>query len=274
MDSNPNQSQSDPKTVQDQRTKKTDRLPVVELRPVIRKTNTVLMTFQDKAPEKKPEPQLVMDPNQNKDQMKPVQAVWKGNDLLEVTTNRARAISGSVDGVKKIGGLGLGRMVVRGFMCLMRWCGCLFGRKPRFIQVQDTLNAKGHHFTDVEFIDRWALVEFGVTCPRCEKIVAAPWQFERIVETNTGEGIFCPGCGALLLACPTTEKSEHLLPYTKDLEKFSRQRHQLSPYSSEEASKIRMQTAMERADPLAVVQKEVEKEQQKAGQPPVQVLSD
>lgn len=218
--------------IADPKTKQTDRLPVV-------------------------------DPNKNKDQMKPVQAIWKGNELLEVTSNRSRAISGSGEGVQRTGHTGLlVRWVVHGFGLVRRLFGALFGRKTRFIRVQDTLNATGHHFSDVEFVDRWGLVEFGITCPRCEKVAAAQWQFDRIVETNTGEGIFCPECGALLLACPTTEKEEHLLPYTKDLEKFARERHALSPHSSEEASKIRMQRAAEKAerlaDPMAVVAKAVD----------------
>ena len=269
MDSSLSQQPPDPKT------KKTDRLPVVELRPVEQQIHTVLRTVVDQIQEKKPEPQLVLDPGKNKNQMKPVKAIWKGNELLEVTTNRSRAISGSVNGVRGTGGSVFGRLVhtvACGCMWPIRSLGYLFGRRKKILPIQDVINATSHCFTDIEYTDRWGLVEFGVTCPRCEKAVAAPWQFDRIVQTNAGEGIFCPGCGALLLASPVTEKEEHKLPYTKELETFSRKRHPLSPYTSEEASKIRMAAAAAKADPLSVVQKEVEQEQQKASKPPVQVL--
>lgn len=43
----------------------------------------------------------------------------------------------------------------------------------------------------------------------------------------------------MLLASPDTEHEDHLLPFTTDMYKFSRKRHPMSPYSSQEAHVIR-----------------------------------
>jgi hypothetical protein len=118
----------------------------------------------------------------------------------------------------------------------------------------DPLSGKDHCFTRVEYVSRWGLVEFGVTCPKCEALAAAPGQFKRVWNTADGEAVTCPECKSTLLASPTTEKEEHLLPYSTKLHKFSRTRHQWSPYTSQQAAEIRETLPKRLAkDPMAVL---------------------
>lgn len=146
-----------------------------------------------------------------------------------------RALSGLWKFLKKIVGLGSSRDLIK----------------------VDPLSGKDHCFTRVEYVSRWGLVEFGVTCPKCEAVAAGPGQFKRVWNTADGEAVTCPECKSTLLASPTTEKDEHLLPYSTKLHAFSRKRHPWSPYTTQQAADIRETLAARlKRDPFDAIEKE------------------
>lgn len=126
-----------------------------------------------------------------------------------------------------------------------RWVSALVGlvRKPRVRRaVFDPVNTISGCEANVEYVSRWALVEFGVSCPRCGGLAAQKGQFSKIIETTSGEAVQCAdsSCRWLLMASPDTEHEDHLLAFDiKTMYKFSRVRHPMSPYSSQEAHVIR-----------------------------------
>lgn len=139
----------------------------------------------------------------------------------------------------------------RGLKAIRRWCGWLTStllalvptRKLR--AVFDPINvASGSNGCqgNTEYVSRWALVEFGVSCPRCGGLAAQKGQFSKIIKTTSGEAVQCADstCRWLLFASPDTEHEDHKLPFdAKAMYRFSRERHPMSPYSSQEAHVIR-----------------------------------
>jgi hypothetical protein len=102
---------------------------------------------------------------------------------------------------------------------------------------------------NVGYVSRWSLVEFGVGCTRCGEIAAPRMGFHlirrcRLPDKSVAEVIDCPHCHTVLVASPTTEKGEHLLPSTpkiaRELATFALKKHPLSPMSAMEAHTERM----------------------------------